>query len=500
MLVKFGSKFTLQGTTKLPLKYNHLPFRPIAMARAGGHQRNVLMLWLLVCLLTIPSAILTTMLDWTGLPVDVAGIRVHLSIYLPLITCIPLVLWMGFWWGAIPAYLSTCAVAYYSGLPIHWIFVFALANPLGLAIYSLVYRVTALRIDLKSLSSIIGFGFVSLLSAITGSTGSFVWGRMVDRGITDTYPIWQGWWLGGWLQAFLIVGPILFLFTQSALKAIDAPLPQNVSLVAWRRKFFLALLVGLTVLINYVVIARTFGLAETYEALQEVQNTAIRHEIMNAVDSLTYPIFVLLGIIFACSYFTYRAISFWSSELVNANLQLAENNKQLEELAATDPLMNIANRRSIMKKLENAIARSTREHSPVTIIMVDADHFKRVNDTYGHTAGDSVLQQLSQRMLEQLRDYDEIGRYGGEEFIIILPNYKIDDAMAIAERLRSCIDATPIITPYGEVKMTISLGLTQLTSEDDTVMAFVDRADQALIESKHKGRNCITVANATSPS
>lgn len=495
MLEKLGASFTKQGTSKELLNYNHLPFRPVAMARAGGHKRNVLMVWLLVCLLTIPSAILTTMMNWTGLPVEVAGITVHLSVYLPLIACIPLVLWMGFLWGAIPAYLSTCAVAYYSGLPLTWIFVFALANPLGLSIYSMVYRVTALRIDLNNLPSVVGFAFVSLLSAVTSSTGSFVWAHMVDQGITDTYPVWQGWWLGGWLQALLIVGPILFLFGPFVLKAIDAPQPENVSLVQWRRKFSLALLVGLSVLIGYVAIARAFGVAETIDALQGVTNTAIQAEILNAMDSLTYPIFVLLGVIIACSYFTYRAVSYWSSELVTTNNQLSISNKKLEKLASTDALTNIDNRRSIMDKLENWLARSIRERLSLAIIMVDADYFKKVNDNYGHLAGDSVLQQLSQRMTEQLRDYEHIGRYGGEEFIIILPNSKVEEALAIAERLRGSIEAAPIDTGFGEVSLTISLGLAQLIPKDVTVTAFIERADKALIESKNNGRNRITVAS-----
>lgn len=494
-MLNLDPQATHKSASNQPLKYNHLPFKPITMALAGGHQRNLLLLWLFVCLLTIPSAILTTMLNWTGIPVDVAGVRIHLTIYMPLIACIPLVLWMGFLWGAIPAYLSTFAVAYYSGLPLQWIFVFALANPLGLAIYSLVYRVTALRIDLRNISSLLGFAFVSLLSAMTGSLGSFVWGRMVKIGITDTYPVWLGWWLGGWLVALLIVGPILFLFTQITLKKINAPQPQEFSLIVWQRKFFLALLIALGILIGYVLIARSFGIAGANEALQNVQDEGVRKNILNAMDSLAYPIFVLLGVLITCCYFTYRAVNYWSAELVTANKKLALNNRQLAKLASTDVLTNIANRRSIMDKLDNTLTRSLREKLPLCIIMVDADNFKRVNDTYGHIAGDAILQQLSQRMLSQIREYDHIGRYGGEEFIVILPNAKIDEASVIAERLRRCIEMSAIITESVEVNMTISIGLAQLTLKDTTVMAFVDRADHALMESKQNGRNRITVAD-----
>jgi hypothetical protein len=132
-----------------------------------------------------------------------------------------------------------------------------------------------------------------------------------------TISVWQGWWLGGWLQALLVVGPILFLFSQLAIRKMAASWLQILSLLVWRRKFFLALLVGLVVLVAYVVIARRVGLAETYEALKGIQDETIRRNILNAVDSLTYPIFVLLGVIIARSYFAYRAVSCWSAELVN---------------------------------------------------------------------------------------------------------------------------------------------------------------------------------------
>jgi diguanylate cyclase (GGDEF)-like protein len=202
----------------------------------------------------------------------------------------------------------------------------------------------------------------------------------------------------------------------------------------------------------------------------------------------------MLGLILTGAYFAYRAIRYGRQELLKANQQLVLSNKLLAALASTDELTNIDNRRSIMKKLDNTLARSLRENLALSIIMIDVDCFKRVNDTYGHIAGDAVLQKISERILLQLRDYDHIGRYGGEEFIIILPNSQIDEASTIAERIRRSIQASPIITPSGKITMTISLGLAQMTSKDTSVTAFINRAEKALIESKYQGRNRVTVA------
>ncbi len=475
--------------------YSHLPFKPISMLAAGGHLRQIVLVWLLICAFTIPSAILTRRFEWTGIPLDVAGITVHLSIYLPLIICIPLVLWMGFLWGAIPAYFSTFVVALYGDLPFYWAIVFSFANPLGLAMYSMVYRVTSLPIVIRTLPAIIGFCFVSLLSAFTGSVGSFIWTYTIDRGINETYPVWQGWWLGGWLQALLIVAPLMFLFGEKILKTIDAPKAKFESIEDWRGKFFMALILGLLVLISYVLIARMFSIAGTEAALQGLSNEVVRLEVLNAIDSLTYPIFVLLGAVIVCCYFVYRAVHFWTDQLIKANDELANSNSQLAKLATTDVLTNIANRRSIMDSINKMYSRSLREELPLSIIMVDVDHFKRVNDVYGHIAGDAVLQQISHRMQQQLRDYDQIGRYGGEEFMVVLPNSKIDSAMVIAERIKSAISEVPMQTSEGLLNITISLGVAELSVSDGTVTTFVNRADQALLEAKDQGRNRIVVAS-----
>ncbi|MGS2721937.1 GGDEF domain-containing protein [Paraglaciecola aestuariivivens] len=496
MNIKQNPELINNHATAALVKYSRLPFHPIRMLINGGHARHLVIMWLMICAITIPLSILTRTMEWTGIPLDVAGITVHLSIYLPLIVCIPLVMYMGFLWGAIPAYFSTFVVALYGELPLQWIVVFSFANPLGLAMYSLFYRVTSLSIVIKDLSSILGFVLVSLLSAFTGSVGSFVWAHTYNQGISDTYPVWQGWWLGGWLQASLIVGPLLFLFGERILKFIDAPQSKKVPLEVWRKKFFLALILGLMVLIGYVAVARFFGITEANLVIQEIHNEDLKRALLNAIDSLTYPMFVLLGAVIVCCYFVYRAIQFWTTELIKANHHLAASNEQLEKLALTDTLTNIANRRSIMATLENVFMRSLREKSPLCIIMVDADNFKLVNDRYGHLAGDLVLQQLVLRMQKQLRKYEHIGRFGGEEFIIVLPNSDLNESLNIAERTRRSIEASPIETPYGPIKVTISLGLAQLSELDNTHTVFINRADKALIESKQQGRNRITVAKA----
>ena len=139
------------------------------------------------------------------------------------------------------------------------------------------------------------------------------------------------------------------------------------------------------------------------------------------------------------------------------------------------------------------LARAEREGSSVGVIMADLDHFKRVNDTYGHMAGDAVLRAVAGRMLSLFRSYDAIGRYGGEEFVIILPGCDGKSIAGIAERLRKTIGDERMDTPKGKIPVTVSLGAAVSTGGKDSVQSLVKAVDNALYQAKKKGRNCVEI-------
>jgi diguanylate cyclase (GGDEF)-like protein len=125
--------------------------------------------------------------------------------------------------------------------------------------------------------------------------------------------------------------------------------------------------------------------------------------------------------------------------------------------------------------------------------MIDIDHFKRVNDTYGHAAGDQVIRILAQKCQYEIRKGDIFGRYGGEEFTILLPHTLAKDAFNLAERLRTSIARSPLETERGEIPITISLGVASFTDDIPDLASLIDRADTALLEAKKSGRNRIEV-------
>lgn len=162
--------------------------------------------------------------------------------------------------------------------------------------------------------------------------------------------------------------------------------------------------------------------------------------------------------------------------------------------ATHDMLTGALNRAGLHEVLERELARAEREGTPLALVMADVDHFKRVNDTKGHQAGDAVLRAVARRLAECLRPYDLIGRYGGEEFVIVLPGCDTARAAALAERLRACLETFRIALPGGEAAVTISLGVAAITREGATADILIHAADTALYRAKQKGRNRVELA------
>ena len=169
---------------------------------------------------------------------------------------------------------------------------------------------------------------------------------------------------------------------------------------------------------------------------------------------------------------------------------LKKSNQALMELSNTDPLTHLSNRRFLMKTLEKELQRCERSQKPMALIMVDVDHFKPVNDTYGHQQGDVVLQTLADQMKAHLRDYDLAARFGGEEFALVLPETALAEAVQVAERLRIAISELRIPADHNEIRLTISLGVaTYPHPKVRTVDNLILEADRALYNAKERGRN-----------
>lgn len=179
-------------------------------------------------------------------------------------------------------------------------------------------------------------------------------------------------------------------------------------------------------------------------------------------------------------------LSSLSRELSRKNRELAEANRKITELMRTDPLTGLANRRFLQERLAEVLALARRKHSALAVILADLDHFKTINDNYGHDAGDRVLQKFAALLKENCRTEDLAVRFGGEEFLLLLPQSTAAQALQLAERIRGLLEGADILG--NDIRITASMGIAELAFED-TMDSLLKRADQALYQAKKTGRN-----------
>jgi len=181
--------------------------------------------------------------------------------------------------------------------------------------------------------------------------------------------------------------------------------------------------------------------------------------------------------------------------IVKLQEELLAAREELQYIAAHDSLTRLWNRPAIISVLKKKLALAVGSGSTVAVAMADLDHFKKINDTHGHTVGDTVLSEVSRRMISSLRPYDTVGRYGGEEFLIVFEGCAPSDAYPLAERLRRCIGDEPIQVADLSLPVTLSLGIAVCvpTGEEDHEM-LIQQADSALYVAKNTGRNRVVAA------
>lgn len=182
--------------------------------------------------------------------------------------------------------------------------------------------------------------------------------------------------------------------------------------------------------------------------------------------------------------------------LERENVDLVMKNRALADVSSRDALTGLYARWYVLEKIEEEINRAIRHGSPMALLMVDLDHFKMINDSYGHRAGDEVLQAMGQVLRDSCRVYDVPGRYGGEEFCLMLPETRIGNTGIVAERIRTRVESTRVHHDSSDLSVTASIGVAGLDEGETTgrlvsAAALIERADQALYRAKNMGRNRI---------
>ncbi|MFP4139923.1 MAG: diguanylate cyclase [Phycisphaerae bacterium] len=182
--------------------------------------------------------------------------------------------------------------------------------------------------------------------------------------------------------------------------------------------------------------------------------------------------------------------------IIDLQSKLLNAQKALRKQATHDPLTELFNRGAILDVLSKELSRVQREQKSISVMLADIDHFKHINDTFGHRAGDAALKEVSHRMVENLRSYDSVGRYGGEEFLIVLPGLDEHSALGRADKFRLAVAQTPVPIEEQAIPITISVGIAVVGPGDDLhPERLVHRADEAMYEAKNTGRNRVILAS-----
>ncbi len=180
--------------------------------------------------------------------------------------------------------------------------------------------------------------------------------------------------------------------------------------------------------------------------------------------------------------------------IVQLQREMIDARDILREMATHDPLTGLWNRRAIIENLRHELARAHRQKAPLSVVLADLDHFKKVNDTHGHLAGDAVLRETADKMKSSMRSYDAVGRYGGEEFLMVLPGCSAKNAREQIERIRTSIMQHRVKGFGAPIQVTLSAGIASIQEDDFDVDGLLNRADNALYEAKAAGRNQVIVA------
>jgi|GEM_PF-5569159 len=474
-------------------RFNPIPFKPFEYLKAGGTKRLFVVLWLLLCLLVIPSGVVTRIYELTGIPVSFFGLQFYITIYIPMLICVPMCLILGYYWAAIPAYFSTFLVAMLGDMPIYWIVVFALANPIGLAMLVLMYRVIPADINLRSIPSITFFLMSSFLSVLSGSIGSFIWTYSNQVGLHDFILVWQGWWLGGFIQTVLICAPFMYLFADKLMEQRHRLIPyQHINPENWRSLKLLITLITL-ILILFTWLALKVSMLNIQDLTSGLTDSSIREQIIEAIQVVDVPIVIYVCILAFIGYFSFYFIDFWTMRLAQVNQTLQKKNEKLYQLSTRDHLTQVHNRSYLYEKMNEIIQSLQAKNDSLAVMLIDLDHFKRVNDSYGHQAGDQVLRKFSESVQKKVQPGQVFARFGGEEFILVAPRLESNSALKFAEEINETIKTINTDNPKLAQNLSTSIGVYVTNDLSQSFDHMVGHADKALYQAKRNGRDQVVL-------
>lgn len=468
-----------------------------ALLRGGTAGERVVILggWLVTLVVAALLGLLSVRFGWAAQPVELAGRTVYVSANPALSLCLWWTLCFGWRWGALPAYLSALMLAIEAGMSWGWAMVFSATTPVALGLLVLGYRAVDASLALRTVRAWTFYLPLSFVAAIFSSVGALLWAHIHQLPAREQLPVWQGWWVGAFAQSVLLAGPLLALTWPAVQRwmkrraALLHPAPQG------RRSVGLGLLMTiLLALLGFGGISLGLGGMQLQAAMRTGKWDTLSDAASAMLGSAWIFFWVFMLIVLFVAQFGYQALSRWLRSHESLVAQLAHLATELEQRSRTDGLTGLSNRSASEEGLRGLLRSVRRYRTPAAVLMMDIDHFKRINDTYGHAAGDAVIRALARTLREASRDVDLPGRFGGEEFVVGLAHTDLRGAQRFAERVRAAVASSTVNWNGESLNYTISVGVALMTSRDAELDPVLRRADEALYRAKTGGRNRIELA------
>ena len=436
-------------------------------------------IWLGLSVLSVVFAFLEARLDWSGMSLAVGDRTVGVSVYPPVAVATLVAFWLGPTYGATTAYVSTFVSGLVGGLAIDRAALFALGTPAELLLLWFLALMLRVRPGLREYRDWWRFVAAAIIATTASSLDIMLYNEALRLPIAEGQRHWEGWIFGDLAQLCLVVAPALRWgwepAHQAAVRRLGAPRRElsarNTVLLLG---FVWATLAGLAML-GIRLLTRALDIPE-----QAV--TVSGEPLLPRLGEMATFLVVLVGALLVST--------------MALTAALAGRGEQSAALSLRDDLTGAFNRRAFASLFEREEQRSQALGRPVSLICFDLDHFKAINDEHGHAAGDRVLVAMVAATRTLLRPHDLLFRWGGDEFLILLPHTTFDEATAFAERVRAGIAATVVARHLPAV--TTSVGVA--TSEPGTSSAddLVRTADAAVYRAKSLGRNRVVGAATTS--
>ena len=457
---------------------------PVKLLRETGHAgvRRLGLVWLTVSVAAILLGVLEARLNWSGIPIQLGDATVGLTVYPPLFLSLLLAIWLGPMWGIIPGYAAGLISGLIGGLTVPQSLIFACATPVEVLIVWGTMVLLQFHPDLPRSRDLALFAGIGLVAAAASSLGGLIWIEVRQLDVLSGERIWQGWLVGDFLEMAVLAPIVLRLFGRRVRRWIDEQVPAPPRLtVSYTRA---TTLVSAIIVLLAIMVARGVALMLHSVSDNPLWASPEAQVIMTRLrEGLVFMgLLLLIAVALAMSF----------------AMALARLGERDHSRAQRDALTGCLNRRAFGALYRREGDRSRRLTRPVSLLFFDIDRFKQLNDRFGHEVGDEVLHLLCRRVSLALREHDVLFRWGGEEFVVLLPHTRAPEAAAVAERIRRAVtdEALGQDPNHDPIELTVSIGCATAEPAPELPDELLHRADTACYRAKALGRNRVESARA----